>query len=250
MLDEEGLSEDSTPIWKMLCYQPGKDSRPLAAYSYPAYSGLANIVFRDAQKGDPGWVESFLGYMLADNNDWYLRGSVNSMHPVSLLLNFREQVNQSKAHRAFKDGKPAVAVRYLERALRARPGNVDNVVAFVEQLTSAGAEDEMDVLFDISRQLHVDVLNTFPKSAMHHNNFAWLCAKANKNIDEGLSHSLKATELRPHEDTYWDTLAEVYFQKGDYQKALELAKRCVLMDPLYPHYRDQLKKYEAVISAQ
>ncbi|MCH2121389.1 MAG: hypothetical protein MK136_09160 [Pirellulaceae bacterium] len=250
MLDEEGLSEDSTPIWKMLCYQPGKDSRPLAAYSYPAYSGLANIVFRDAQKGDPGWVESFLGYMLADNNDWYLRGSVNSMHPVSLLLNFREQVNQSKAHRAFKDGKPAVAVRYLERALRARPGNVDNVVAFVEQLTSASAEDEMDVLFDISRQLHVDVLNTFPKSAMHHNNFAWLCAKANKNIGEGLSHSLKATELRPHEDTYWDTLAEVYFQKGDYQKALELAKRCVLMDPLYPHYREQLKKYEAVISAQ
>ncbi len=247
-LDEEGLSQDSTPLWKMLCYQPGKDSRPLSAYSYPAFSGLANIVFRDAEKGQPGWVESFLGYMLADNNDWYLRGSVNSMHPVALLLNFREQVNQSYAYAAFKTNDPAKAVRHLERGLTARPGNVDNVVAFVDQLEASQSEAEKDALFEIARDLHVKVLSDFPGSAMHHNNFAWLCAKAQKNLEEGLSHSLKATELRPYEDTYWDTLAEVYFQMGDLNKALELARLCVQMDPLYPHYQKQLLKYEAAVA--
>ena len=54
--------------------------------------------------------------MLADNNDWYLQFRQFDASGL-LLLNFREQVNQSKAHRAFKDGKPAVAVRYLERAV-------------------------------------------------------------------------------------------------------------------------------------
>lgn len=247
-LDEEGLSEYSSPLWKMLCYQPGKDSRPLSAYSYPAFSGLANIVFRDAEKGQPGWVESFLGYMLADNNDWYLRGSVNSMHPVALLLNFREQVNHSYAHAAFKNNDPAKAIRHLERGLTARPGNVDNVVAFVDQLTASKSDAEKDALFEIARQLHVDVLDDFPGSAMHHNNFAWLCAKAQKNLEEGLSHSLRATELRPHEDTYWDTLAEVYYQMGDLKKALELARLCVEMDPLYPHYQKQLIKYEKAVA--
>ena len=247
-LDQEGLSEYSSPLWKMLCYQPGKDSRPLSAYSYPAFSGLANIVFRDAEKGQPGWVESFLGYMLADNNDWYLRGSVNSMHPVSLLLNFREQVNQSYAYAAFKNNDPSKAVRHLERGLTARPGNVDNVVSFVDQLTDSQSDAEKDALFEIARQLHVDVLKDFPGSAMHHNNFAWLCAKSQRNLEEGLSHSLKATELRPHEDTYWDTLAEVYYQMGDLKKALELARRCVEMDPLYPHYQKQLIKYEKAVA--
>ena len=247
LLDDEEMYDESRVLWKRLCYQPGKDFRPFAAYSYPALIGLANIVLDNPEQGDPRWVESFLGYMLADNNDWYLRGSVNAMHPVVALLNFREQVNQAYAHRALDGEQVAVAVRHLERGLKARPGNVDNVVAFADKLTELEANDELDALFDIARQLHVDVLNDYPDSAMHHNNLAWLCAKSYRNLEEAREHATQATDLRPAEDTYWDTLAEVEFQLGNLERATELARKCFVMDPLYPHYQTQLKKFEAAL---
>ena len=52
-------------------------------------------------------------------------------------------------------------------------------------------------------------------------------------------------ELDPDNSGHLDTLAEVYFQRGDKDKAIELMKKCIEMQPKYEYFHKQLKRMQA-----
>ncbi|MEZ6106949.1 MAG: hypothetical protein R3B96_12730 [Pirellulaceae bacterium] len=58
-------------------------------------------------------------------------------------------------------------------------------------------------------------------------------------------YSLKSTELKPFEDNYLDTLAEVEFRLGNVERAVELAAKAVSFNPRYAHYRRQLERFRS-----
>ncbi len=83
-----------------------------------------------------------------------------------------------------------------------------------------------------------------PDHADVHNNAAWLCAIARRRVDDGLKHALKAVELAPKIPAYLDTLAELYFQKGDRAKAIEIIDKCIALDADTPYFKQQRDRFE------
>src|SRR5262249_5112278 len=64
-----------------------------------------------------------------------------------------------------------------------------------------------------------------PKNPAAYNNLAWLYAVQGKNLDEALTMSQKAKELRPNDSSILDTLGFVHYQRGEYQKAEPVLKK-------------------------
>lgn len=75
------------------------------------------------------------------------------------------------------------------------------------------------------------------------NAFAWFCASRKIAMDEAIPYAEKAIELSDGEAGYMDTLAELYYAKGDYAKALEIEEAASQKDPEDTYLKDQIIKY-------
>lgn len=75
------------------------------------------------------------------------------------------------------------------------------------------------------------------------NAFAWFCASRKIAMDEAIPYAEKAVDLSDGEPGYMDTLAELYFAKGDYAKALEIEEAASAKDPEDVYLKDQIIKY-------
>ena len=126
------------------------------------------------------------------------------------------------------------------------PGDPDVAEQIVGLLDQAGASSLSNKLFEDLTQHFVELLQQYPDSSAQHNNYAWACACAKRGTERMLRHALKACKLRPYSSSAFDTLAEVYFLRGDREKAVELYKRCIQLDPSKQHYRDQLIRFKTL----
>jgi tetratricopeptide (TPR) repeat protein len=129
--------------------------------------------------------------------------------------------------------------------LDALPGDADAVIALVAAFEKGGHKDEADRLFARVQALAAGWCKEYPQSAWCHNSLAWLSARCRRELDQGLEHASKAVELAPKNAGYWDTLAEVHFQRGDQAKAVELAKKCLELEPKSAQYRKRFQRFEA-----
>jgi tetratricopeptide (TPR) repeat protein len=75
------------------------------------------------------------------------------------------------------------------------------------------------------------------------NAFAWFCASRQIAMDDAIPYAEKAVELSDGEPGYMDTLAELYYAKGDYAKALEVEEAASAKDPEDVYLKDQIIKY-------
>jgi tetratricopeptide (TPR) repeat protein len=69
------------------------------------------------------------------------------------------------------------------------------------------------------------------KEATDCNQFAWLIANTEGNMDEALKYGRRAVELQPANGGMYDTLAHVYYAKGDFENALKTQERAIELDP-------------------
>jgi tetratricopeptide (TPR) repeat protein len=67
----------------------------------------------------------------------------------------------------------------------------------------------------------------------------------NRDLEKALGHARKAVELAPTNAGHHDTLAEVYFQLGQKDKALTEAAKSVALAPRRSYFQKQLKRIEA-----
>jgi len=70
-----------------------------------------------------------------------------------------------------------------------------------------------------------------PNSPEALNNYAYLLAELSKDLDKAFQMAVKATKLDPNNPSYIDTLAWVYFGKGEYSDALRYLKKALQMQP-------------------
>jgi tetratricopeptide (TPR) repeat protein len=123
------------------------------------------------------------------------------------------------------------------------PSDVALVVELLPDLNQARMSAAADALFDRAYMEHQTVIEEFPKSAMHLNNTAWICARAQRKLDEALTLATKAVELAPDESAYRDTLAEVHFQRGDREAAVKAAEKCLEIAPDNKMFAARLKHF-------
>src|SRR5262249_44272012 len=123
--------------------------------------------------------------------------------------------------------------------------NIELAIDLVPELTRRGHKKEADDLFARVSAPHEAACREYPKSAWQHNNTAWLAVRCRRDLDAALEHARKAVELEPDSAGNLDTLAEVHFQRGDKDKAVELMTKCVAMEPRNGYFRNQLKRMRA-----
>jgi tetratricopeptide (TPR) repeat protein len=142
-------------------------------------------------------------------------------------------------------GKKDEAFRELDRARQMHPTHLETPILLVADLEKAGEADRAGKLFNEIYTALEQASREYPACADAHNQLAWLSARCRRRLDEALIHSQKAVELSPLVPSYRDTLAEVYFQRGDTAKAIELMKTCLKMPSAnVGFYRQQLARFE------
>ena len=74
------------------------------------------------------------------------------------------------------------------------------------------------------------------------NNLAWIYAIQEIHLHEGIRLSRRALRLRPHTPSYMDTLAELYYQMGNTERAILLIRQAIALDPDNPEVRAHLHR--------
>ena len=86
-------------------------------------------------------------------------------------------------------------------------------------------------------------LNRRDHSSM--NNLAWVYAIQGVQLDEGIRLSRRSLRLKPNAPGYLDTLAELYYQKGDLERAVRVIQRALDLSPEDPELLQHLHKQRA-----
>jgi tetratricopeptide (TPR) repeat protein len=142
-------------------------------------------------------------------------------------------------------GKVPEAVKETNLLLTFLPGDLDGTLHVIPALDKAGRKKDADALFKRSLDHYEQLCKAYPKSVQHQNSLAWLAACCRRQLDKALEHAKKAVALAPKNAGVLDTLAEVYYQKGDKAQAIKLMKKCLELDPKKNYYHKQIKRFQA-----
>ncbi|MED5579598.1 MAG: tetratricopeptide repeat protein [Nitrospinota bacterium] len=97
---------------------------------------------------------------------------------------------------------------------------------------------------DKSKKYYEKLLLNFPDSHRAMNRLAWFCSLKMNCLDEGIKMSRKSLELSPDNPSYFDTLAELHYKKGELKKSYQYIKKAILIEPKNMYYRLQLRKFK------
>ena len=114
---------------------------------------------------------------------------------------------------------------------------------YLQLLDQAGQSELADRLFAQASGFYFDILEKYPDSPLHLNNFAWFSVTSIRHLKFSKGHAEKAVEERPNNSSYLDTLAEICFQTGEINRAVELIEKCIQINPVKPHYQQQARKF-------
>jgi tetratricopeptide (TPR) repeat protein len=154
-------------------------------------------------------------------------------------------VHRQRASGLLAAGRLAEAKQEIARCQMDLPANVTLANFLVPELEKAGLKKEADELFDQTLAAYEKLCKEYPRCPWTHNESAWLSVCCRRNLDGALAHSLKAVELAPENAGHLDTLAEVYFQRGDKEKALATQQKVVALDSKKAYYQKQLRRIQA-----
>ena len=114
-------------------------------------------------------------------------------------------------------GRYRRAARVLKGILKTNPDYEQARLAY------AFALESLHKYKDMEEQLHM-VLEQNPRNAAAYNLLGYSLAQRNKRLDEAERMVSQALSLSPGDRAFADSLAWVYYRKGEYQKALDLLK--------------------------
>jgi tetratricopeptide (TPR) repeat protein len=154
-------------------------------------------------------------------------------------------VHRLRARGLLDAGKVDEAKQEIAAAQALLPGDVDLAVLVVPGLEKAGKKEEAKAVFDKTLDVYEKLCKEYPNCPWAHNSAAWLSVCCGRNLEAAKTHALKATELAPTNPGHIDTLAEIYFQMGDKDKAVEAQKKAIALDPKKTYFTKQLKRIEA-----
>ncbi|MEE2639239.1 MAG: hypothetical protein VX768_01315 [Planctomycetota bacterium] len=155
------------------------------------------------------------------------------------------QVSLRQFDQCIHDQRPNEAYEAARRALAIRPCSATVAEDYLPRLRKLEKGKPLaDKLLDSIIQSHQKQLKRFPESGLYHNNLAWACTTNGMHLEMALEHAEKVVRQEPQNPTYIDTLADICFNLGQRERAINLIQRCLQLNPASEHYRAQLKRFQ------
>lgn len=149
------------------------------------------------------------------------------------------------------EGQPEKAFAAAQAALKIRPCSASIAEDCLPKLRKLDGGDALaDQLFDRIFNEYKEKLKVFPNSGLFNNNLAWICTTNKKHLQVALVHAEKVVKNEPENSTYIDTLADVCFNLGQIDRAIQLMEKCLSIDPKSEHYNQQIKRFRAARNSQ
>ncbi len=145
-----------------------------------------------------------------------------------------------------RQGDRAKQRQCLKEAIQASSLEVDTLIALFKLPDQTEAErDKTRRLVDKAVLMLRREIDESPDDANAYNQAAWLMGNTQKDLDEALRLAKKATDLSPDNGAYLDTLAHVYFAKGDFDNAVRCQARAAEVEPHSGQIVSELKAFRA-----
>ncbi len=150
-------------------------------------------------------------------------------------------------------GEQAKRRECLISALDLDPSDIDVLIACyrLPDQTTEYRKKLMELMHQATEDIRVEIA-VGPDNFKYYNQFAWLIANSEGDLDEALKYSQKSLELYPENGDLYDTLAYVYYAKGDYENAVKNQQHAAELSPhggqiakhleLFKKARDEHKK--------
>ncbi len=173
--------------------------------------GKRHLITRAAVFVLAGMLAAYGIYFLSDYN-------------VNMAVLFSEQGNYPKA------------LQYLENELESRPEDADLHYTL-------GAVNYQLGQMKIAAEHYSNCLAIDSNHSGAMNDLAWIYTQLEINLSQALRLSKRAVELEPENPAYLDTLAEVYYLRKEYYRALTYLRKAVEQDPPdLDYYLNRLEK--------
>ncbi len=117
-------------------------------------------------------------------------------------------------------GKLSDALVPLRRAYALDSGDINTIVAL------AVVYDELQ-MYSALDSLYQAALERYPENALLLNNYGYSLAERGIQLERALAMARAALGQDPDNAAYLDTMGWIYYQMGDYRKALEFIRRAV-----------------------
>jgi hypothetical protein len=171
--------------------------------------------------------------------------------PAEFVRHCRSRMNYFFACHWARQKDPVKQLDHLERALQSDPGEVDTLIA-CHRFPSPTPQFRERIAKSIQQQTVQlrDKMAKDPKSALPYNQFAWLVGNTQGDLDAALRASQKSLELSPNTSAYLDTIAHVYFAKGDLANAVKHQTMAAQREPHSGLLNSELKRFRAALEAK
>jgi len=180
-------------------------------------------------------------YLLRTPDVTYVEGHAYLTVPLS--------VRGYEARALLAAGKVDEAIARAKECLAVMPGNSDLVIGLVPELDRLGHTKEADGLFRLVWDAYARVIRDNPDSAWARYSAAWLAAGCRRELDKAVELATKAAELEPGLRSYKEAVAELYFRRGEREKAVTLMAELAAADRRSFHYKRQLERYRTADAA-
>jgi len=199
------------------------------AVARTSLAGLTAMVY--AEKAREKEIEGKYEEAIQD----YTRAAEVSPHPAGAYVAIGElhlrMENYKEAQKCF--------------ALAAEAGFPMAHAGLGDILKAQGKPDDAEKEYAACEKLFSDLIDRNPDDASRYNDLAWFYATRDRKLDKGAELARKALVLSPDSPEYLDTLAELYYRKGDREAATrEIEKAIALNPPHIRYYQKQLEKFQ------
>ena len=155
-----------------------------------------------------------------------MRGRSSSSY-LSRILRVRFYANFCHGMHLLGSGQREAAIKQLDEARQLIPGDGSLADHFFPVLRKAGVDKYYEQWFEDSYRHVALACEAYPGSHNSQNTAAWLASRAVRRLDDAHQHAEAALEKKPQQGAYLDTMAEVWFARGNRAKAIEWGEKAV-----------------------
>lgn len=145
---------------------------------------------------------------------------------------------------------PPAALAAAQAALRDSPRDIDMLIELTRRFEQAPDPAAANALFDAGIAPLANLCRSFPDSGPAHNQLAWAEARCHRRLDDALTHARRAVELEPANTANLDTLAEVYFARGQVREAIAQMDKCLWLEPENAQHQRRIDTFRQALAAE